>query len=158
MSMARSSLEAEWLLARSRLRDDALDKIRVRRQVMPRVCRTRSSLATIQVQAALVHDTAEDIAPNAVFLRKAATVHAPQIISADSRVFLPDLTHILHNKLLHCQTVEQRLVIILVKGLSCHTGQCTETRYCISFFAVQPFDSSFYLLFHAVRPFACKDT
>jgi len=122
--------------------DYALDEIGVGRQVVARVRRAGCPRPPSQVQLALVHDAAEHIAANPVFLGKPADVHPPQFVHPYLRVFRPHPKHKLHHKLLDGETGKQRFLVPLVKGLSCHTGQCTKAIDGIPphFVFVQPFD------------------
>ena len=105
--------------------DNALDEIRVGRQVVAGVRRAGRPRAAAQVQPPLVKDAAERVAPHAVFVGEATLVHPPQFVRAYLRVFLPDTKHELNHKLLQSEALEQSVLVPLVKGLSCHTGQCT---------------------------------
>ena len=122
--------------------DYALDEVGVGRQVVAGVRRAGRTWPPPQVESALVHDAAERVASHTVFLGELATVHPPQFVHPYLRVFLPHSHHILHHKLLNGETCQQGVLVPLVKGLSCHTGQCTKTCDRISphFVFVQPFD------------------
>ena len=78
----------------------ALHEVGIRRQVMPRICRTRCSLPLTDVKSAFVQDTAERIASNPIIFVEAIPVYAPQVVGAHLRVFLPDLAYELNHKLL----------------------------------------------------------
>ena len=106
------------------------------------VCGTRCTLTAADVQSTLVQDTTEHVTPYPVLVVEAASVHMPQIVGSHPRVLFPDITYKLHHKLLYRQTAVQKVVVMLVKGLSGNTGQLTETCDGIAsyFVFVQPFD------------------
>ena len=87
-----------------------------------------------------MQNTSEHVSTHAVLLAETGLVHAPELVGTDSRVLFPDLTNELDNELLYRKPAEQEVVIALVKGLSCNTGQRTELFYWILLFSVQPFD------------------
>ena len=120
--------------------DHALDEVGVGRQVVAGVRCAGSPLDVPDAQPALVHDAAEGVAPYAVLVAEPAPVHPPQIVRAHHRVFLPDTQDELYDKLFQRQAAEQQVVVLLVKGLSCHTGQRTERRHFVPLVPVQPFD------------------
>ena len=105
--------------------DDALDEVRVGRQVVAGVRRAGRPRAVAQVQSPLVKNAAERIAPYAELLGKVRLIHPPQLVCAYLRVFLPYTKHVLDHELCQCETLVQNLLVTLVKGLSCHAGQCT---------------------------------
>ena len=86
-----------------------------------------------------MHDAAERVAPHTVFVGESLLVHPPQLVRAYLRVLFPRLKHELNHKPLQRETLVQSVLVRLVKGLSCHTGQRTEAFYWISLFSVQPF-------------------
>ena len=110
----------------------ALDEVRVGRQVVARVRCAGRTPDILDVQSTLMHDAAEGVASNAVLLAEAALVHPPQFIHAHHRILLPYFKNILDNKLFQCQSAEQQVVVLLVKGLSCHTSQCTKLTHSVS--------------------------
>ena len=131
--------------------DYALDEVGVGRQVVARVRRAGRSGTAAQVQPALVQDATEHVASYAVFLGELPAVHPPQLVHPYLRVPPPHFQHILYHKLLHGETRQQSLLVPLVKGLSCHTSQCTKAFDGIPshFVFVQPFDcpvSAFFLI------------
>ena len=121
-------------------RDHVLHEVRVGRQVVPRVGRASSPEALHHIKSTLMEDATEHVASYTVLLAETVLVHAPELVGTDSRVFFPDLTNELNHKLLYRKPAEQEVVVALVKGLSCNTGQRTELFYWISLFPVQPFD------------------
>ena len=110
----------------------ALDEVGVGRQVVSGVRCSGRPLDVPDAQPALVHDAAEGIAPDAVLVAEAVAVHPPQFIHAHHRILLPYFKNILDNKLFQCQSAEQQVVVPLVKGLSCHTSQCTKLTHSVS--------------------------
>ena len=122
--------------------DNALDEVGVGRQVVAGVRGADRPHPSPQIEPALVHDAAERVAPHTVFIGEPPLVHPPQFVRAYLRVFLPRLKHELNHELLQCKALEQSVLVPLVKGLSCHTGQCTKAIDGIPphFVFVQPFD------------------
>ena len=120
----------------------ALDEVGVGRQVVAGVRGADRPQPSPQIEPALVHDAAERVAPHTVFIGEPPLVHPPQFVRAYLRVFLPRLKHELNHELLQCKALEQSVLVPLVKGLSCHTGQRTKAIDGIPphFVFVQPFD------------------
>ena len=121
-------------------RDHVLHEVRIGRQVVSRVGRAGGPEALHNVEPTLMQDAPEHVPAHTVILAETGLVHAPELVGTDSRVLLPDLAHELNHKLLYRKPAEQEVVVALVKGLSCNTGQRTELFYWISLFPVQPFD------------------
>ena len=132
--------------------DHVLHKVRIGRQGMPRVGRAWGTKSLHNVQSALVKDTAEHVASHTVLFTETGLVHAPEFVGTDSRVLLPDLAHELDNKPLHRESAEQKVVIALVKGLSCDTGQRAELFHWIPLFSAQPFDCPVSAFFRISMP------
>ena len=97
-----------------------------------------------------MQDTAEHVTPHTALIVETVSVHVPELVGPDFWILLPDLKDELDNKLFYRKLAEQRFLVILVKGLSCNTGQRTKFRYRVTLCPfVQPFDcpaSAFFLI------------
>ena len=91
------------------------------------VCCPGTAFLLTHLKVMFLNDVIEPVVAYAVLFSEVLLVHAPELVTPDTTVFLADAFDILHNESLFCQFTE-KTVSVLIVGLGTYTKQLTLRR------------------------------